>query len=66
MGYKYYLQLDDDTMINQLLEYNVVEKMQSSDYKLAVPYQIWQDSPEMLAGTCHSLWISISLTDNSF
>ena len=50
MGYRYYLQLDDDTMLNNLFEYNIIEKMQASDYKLAVPHQIWQDSPEMLAG----------------
>jgi len=40
MGYRYHLQLDDDTMVNSKLEENIVAKMSASGYKLSVPYQV--------------------------
>jgi hypothetical protein len=50
MGYKYHLQLDDDTFMNSKIGYNFIHRMSSQNLKIAVPYQIWQDTPEMLAG----------------
>jgi len=62
MGYKYHLQLDDDTIVNSKVSYNIIQRMSTLNIKMAVPYQIWQDSPEMLAGLAEltRYWIYIN------
>jgi hypothetical protein len=65
MGYKYHLQLDDDTMVNGNISFNFATKMNSEQLKMAVTYQIWQDSPSMLAGLAEitRYWIYINSFD---
>ena len=50
MGYRYQLQLDDDTIFLQDISYNLVSKMKGNGYKLAVTHKLWQDSTEYSAG----------------
>lgn len=36
MGYKYYLQYDDDAMLNNPLDFNIVSKFRNASYKMGV------------------------------
>eukprot|EP01038_Epipyxis_sp_PR26KG_P005963 gene5963-8217_t len=50
MGYLYSLQLDDDAIITQPIRYNLVERMSSHSFSIAVVDRHYIDSPEATSG----------------
>ena len=58
MGYKYHLQLDDDTIVNSKINYNLIQRMNSKSLKMAVPYQVWQGFYHIITRTNMNLFKS--------
>lgn len=62
MGYAYHLQFDDDAMLNSPLNFNLVDRMRSSKYDMAVFSDILGDNPSVLSGLPEltKYWLYIS------
>jgi len=62
MGYKYYMQLDDDAMINNKIDFNIVEKFRRKEYNMGVFSDYIGEVPHVTQGLAEltRYWLSIT------
>ena len=62
MGYKYYVQLDDDAMINNKIEFNIVQRFREKGYQMGVFSDYIGEVPHVTQGLAEltRYWFSIT------